>query len=202
MTCPTSSSSVRASRWLCVQMCLNCYLLYVCNFLLISSEPRWPINASKTLSLQSFEVSLCSEQHVGHPVLGLHLLLLFQHLPPFSPPPGDLLDDILESKLIYHDGTYPIRRCNSQKKHVEDITLRMLMKRRRPRRPTAEWEVIPRTECPGGLASLGNSVRLIWAKSTKPILLILMAEQVFHEVHNKFGQNNLSRFDKAPLVPH
>ena len=44
------------------------------------------------------------------------------------------------------------------------ITLRMLMKRRRPRRPTAEWEVIPRTECPGGFASLGNSVMWVWAK--------------------------------------
>ena len=36
------------------------------------------------------------------------------------------------------------------------ITLRMLMKRRRPRRPTAEWEVIPRTECPGGFPSLAK----------------------------------------------
>ena len=30
------------------------------------------------------------------------------------------------------------------------------MKRRRPRRPTAEWEVIPRTECPGGFPSLAK----------------------------------------------
>ena len=36
------------------------------------------------------------------------------------------------------------------------ITLRMLMKRRRPRRPTAECEVIPRTECPGGFPSLAK----------------------------------------------
>ena len=39
------------------------------------------------------------------------------------------------------------------------FTLRMLMKRRRPRRPTAEWDVIPSTEWPGGVASLGNSVQ-------------------------------------------
>ena len=30
------------------------------------------------------------------------------------------------------------------------------MKRRRPRRPTAECEVIPRTECPGGFPSLAK----------------------------------------------
>ena len=36
------------------------------------------------------------------------------------------------------------------------ITLRMLMNRRRPRRPTAECEVIPRTECPGGFPSLAK----------------------------------------------
>ena len=58
------------------------------------------------------------------------------------------------------------------------ITLRILMKRRRPRRPTAEWEVIPRTECPGGFASLGNSVIRIWPKTMKSILLVLVREQI------------------------
>merc|ERR1712211_118619 len=50
-TCPTSSSSTckRASRWLGFPMCMNCYLLYICNSLLLTSlEPWWLINASKT----------------------------------------------------------------------------------------------------------------------------------------------------------
>ena len=77
------------------------------------------------------------------------------------------------------------------------ITLRMLMKRRRPRRPTAEWEVIPRTECPGGFASLGNSVMLVWAKTIELLLFFFLKQSYFCQ----YAQNYLNRLKKK-LFPH
>ena len=104
-TCPTSSSSTckRASRWLCVPMCMNCYLLYICNsLLLISLEPWWLINASKTPSLHLFELFLHPEEHVGYPGLLLLLLPLCPHIPLFSPA-SDLLYHILKVCMSFYN---------------------------------------------------------------------------------------------------
>ena len=60
------------------------------------------------------------------------------------------------------------------------------MKRRRPRRPTAEWEVIPRTECPGGFPSL--------AKVDQNRLGVLIFDKKKNASQNDFVNDSMALF--------